>query len=67
MAEGQNDRARTGVIWLRNTVTNFWVSINSGELLEQLSDCELFSVKFFNYIILAFTSSGSVYDLYCAP
>jgi len=67
MAEGLNERAWAGVIWLRNTVTNFWVPINSGELLEQLSDCELFSVKFFIYIILAFISSGSVYDLYCAP
>jgi hypothetical protein len=67
MEEGQNERAWTGVIWLRNTITNFWVRINSGELLEQLSDCEPFSVKFFISIILVFTSSGPMHDLYYAP
>jgi len=67
MEEGQNERAWTGVIWLRNIITNFWVRINSGELLEQLNDCEPFSVKFFICMILVFTSSGSMHDLYYAP
>ena len=44
MEEVKKERAWTGFIWLRNTVSNFWVPINSGELLEQLSDCEPFSV-----------------------
>jgi hypothetical protein len=67
MEEGQNERAWTGVIWLRNIVTNFWVPIDSGELLEQLSDYGSCSLKFFIYIILVLTKSGSMYDLYCAP
>jgi len=33
MIEGQNKRVWTGVVWLKNTLVNFWGPIKSGELL----------------------------------
>ena len=46
-----------------NTVTNFRVPIKNGELLEQLSDCEHLSIKFFNYLFdtLIYISSSTYF------